>query len=106
MDNKESSGDFFFLPCATEEEIAREKRKARELRASQWWKNRRAAGVCHYCGKEFPPRELTMDHLVPLVRGGKTTRANVVPCCPECNARKKYMLPIEWAEYMDSLEKS
>jgi 5-methylcytosine-specific restriction endonuclease McrA len=39
-----------------------------------------------------------MDHLVPLSRGGKASRNNVVPACKECNSRKKYLLPIEWEE--------
>ncbi len=86
-----------------EETLAREKRKARELRRSQWWKNRRGAGVCHYCRRRVPARELTMDHIVPLVRGGRTTRSNVVPCCKTCNDRKRYLLPHEWEEYMASL---
>jgi len=86
-----------------EESLAREKRKARELRQTQWWKNRRAEGVCHYCRRRFPARELTMDHVVPLVRGGRTTRSNVVPCCKDCNDRKKYLLPHEWDEYMADL---
>lgn len=85
----------FFLP-ASDEHVAREKAKARELRRSQWWKRRRAKGVCHYCERSFPPRELTMDHVVPLIRGGQTTKHNVVPCCPECNAAKQYRLPVEW----------
>jgi 5-methylcytosine-specific restriction endonuclease McrA len=33
-----------------------------------------------------------MDHIVPLIRGGKTTRGNVVPACKECNNKKKYLL--------------
>lgn len=86
-----------------EETLAREKRKARELRQTQWWKNRRAEGVCHYCRRRFPARALTMDHVVPLVRGGRTTRSNVVPCCKDCNDRKKYLLPHEWDEYMADL---
>ena len=84
--------------------IRREKQKARELRKSQWWKRRRANGICHYCGKQFPPEELTMDHLVPLIRGGRTTRGNVVPCCKECNSRKKYLLPVEWDAYLEQLK--
>ncbi|MBQ9447564.1 MAG: HNH endonuclease, partial [Victivallales bacterium] len=52
----------------------------------------------------FPPKELTMDHIVPIIRGGFTRKGNVVPCCKECNNKKKYMLPIEWQEYMDSLK--
>lgn len=92
-----------FIIDVSDEEIAREKRKARELRQSQWWKNRRGHGRCYYCGKAVPPRELTMDHVVPIIRGGKSTKSNVVPCCKPCNERKKYLLPIEWQEYLDAL---
>ncbi|OQY59405.1 MAG: HNH endonuclease [Desulfobacteraceae bacterium 4572_88] len=80
-----------------ESDIKRERRKARELRASQWWKRRCAKGVCHYCGCPIPPKELTMDHIVPISRGGRTTKGNVVPCCKECNNKKKYHLPMEQA---------
>jgi len=75
--------------------IAREKQKARKLRKSQWWKNIIAKGICHYCQQHFPPEELTMDHIVPLARGGKSTKGNVVPCCKECNNQKKYLTPVE-----------
>ena len=33
-----------------------------------------------------------MDHVVPLVRGGRSTKGNVVPACKECNTTKKYKL--------------
>ena len=92
----------YFTP-ASEEHIQREKNKARELRRSQWWKNRRGNGKCHYCQRSFPAAELTMDHIVPLVRGGKTVKANVVPCCKECNSSKKYLLPLEWDAYLKKL---
>ena len=78
----------------------REKEKARALRSTRWWKNRLAAGRCHWCGGIFPPDELTMDHIVPLVRGGQSSRGNVVATCKECNNRKKYLLPLEWEEYL------
>jgi len=92
-----------FIIEISEEEIRREKEKARELRRTRWWQNRVARGECHYCGGTFPPSELTMDHLVPIVRGGKSTRGNVVPACKECNSRKKYLLPVEWDEYLGSV---
>lgn len=76
--------------------IRREKQKARQLRASQWWKNLRAQGKCHYCGKSVPPGELTMDHIVPISRGGRSIPSNIVPCCKECNTHKRSQLPIEW----------
>jgi 5-methylcytosine-specific restriction endonuclease McrA len=84
-----------FLVEVSEEEIRRERQKARELRASQWWKRKRATGVCHHCGGKFPPKELTMDHLVPIVRGGKSTKGNIAPTCKKCNSDRKYRLPFE-----------
>jgi len=89
----------------SETEIRREREKSRELRKSRWWKNRLAQGHCHYCNGSFHPDELTMDHIVPVTRGGKASRNNVVPCCKECNSRKKYLLPMEWQEYLDRLHR-
>jgi 5-methylcytosine-specific restriction endonuclease McrA len=93
----------FFLE-ADEDHIRRERARARELRRSQWWKNRVARGTCHYCGRQVDPRELTLDHIVPLVRGGRSTRGNCVPSCKECNSRKQSLLPIEWEEYLERLK--
>ncbi|MGM0454271.1 MAG: HNH endonuclease [Thermodesulfobacteriota bacterium] len=86
-----------------EEEIKKEKAKARQLRASQWWKRRLAKGVCYYCGRAVSPKKLTMDHIVPIARGGKSNKGNVVACCKDCNTRKQSMLPMEWAEYINRL---
>ncbi|MBU49354.1 MAG: HNH endonuclease [Deltaproteobacteria bacterium] len=101
-DNSSTNWDNFFTP-ADEKHIKKEKAKAYDMRKSQWWKNQRGKGVCHYCKVRVPAKELTMDHIVPIVRGGKTTKGNVVPCCKECNNKKKYMLPIEWEEYLQSI---
>ena len=83
--------------------LKRQRVRARELRASQWWKRRTSTGLCHYCHRQVGAGALTMDHVVPLGRGGTSTRGNVVPACKDCNTRKKGMLPIEWREYVDSL---
>ena len=93
----------FFVPEFSPEEIARERAKARELRNTQWWKRRRSTGICYYCTRKFKPSELTLDHIVPLIRGGRTSKGNVVPACKDCNNRKKYLLPMEWQEYLDSV---
>ena len=87
---------------ADDAHIRREKAKARELRNSAWWKRKRSSGICHYCGKKFKVDELTMDHLIPIIRGGKSVQGNVVPACKECNNKKKYLLPMEWEEYLHS----
>lgn len=84
-----------FVVTVDEQDIRRERQKAKKMRASQWWKRKRGAGLCHHCGGKFPPKELTMDHLVPIIRGGKSTKGNLVPSCKECNSGRKYRLPFE-----------
>ena len=86
-----------FLVEMTEQQIRRERQRARELRASEWWKRKRAVGICHHCGKKFSPAELTMDHLVPIIRGGKSTKGNLVASCKRCNSERKHRLPFELA---------
>ncbi|MGA1825850.1 MAG: HNH endonuclease [bacterium] len=78
-----------------QEHIAREKIKAQKLRKMQWWKNKISQGICYYCQKKFKPHELTMDHKIPLSRGGKSNKGNVVPCCEKCNKEKKYYTPVD-----------
>jgi 8-oxo-dGTP pyrophosphatase MutT (NUDIX family) len=90
------SSDSGFLVPVSEEQIRRERQKAREIRKSPWWKRRKAAGVCHYCGALVGAAELTMDHLVPVIRGGRSTRGNLVAACKPCNTEKKHSLDFEW----------
>ncbi|WP_428253909.1 HNH endonuclease [Geoalkalibacter sp.] len=88
-----------------EEDMRRERNRARELRKSAWWKNKLAQGRCHYCGGVFKPSELTLDHIVPVARGGRSTKGNCVPACKECNNRKKNLLPVEWEDYLEKLKR-
>jgi 5-methylcytosine-specific restriction endonuclease McrA len=52
------------------------------------WRDRKRefGGRCAYCG--IVPRILSMDHVIPLARGGNHTRANIVPSCVPCNKKK------------------
>ena len=84
-----------FAAVADGEHIRRERARARELRRTQWWKRKRARGICHYCGRRYAPQALTMDHVVPLARGGRSTRGNVVAACKACNTDKKHRLTWE-----------
>lgn len=79
----------------TAQQIAREKQKAKDLRQSTWWRVQIDRGVCHFCGETFDKKDLTMDHLVPLARGGKSSKGNVVVACKPCNNEKKYYTPAE-----------
>ena len=85
----------------SETEIKRERAKARKLRASQWWKRKLAKGVCQFCGRKVGAGLLTMDHIVPISRGGETTKGNIAVACKECNNKKKQLLPMEWEEYLN-----
>lgn len=97
--------DYFWLDGVSEQDIKRERAKARELRKTRWWQQKTASGACYYCGKVVAHHELTMDHLVPLARGGRSTKDNLVPSCKDCNNRKKNMLSVEWEEYLQGLDK-
>ena len=81
-----------------ESTIRAERKKARELRRTRWWQQKTADGLCYYCQRKFLVNELTMDHIIPLARGGRSTKGNLVPCCKECNTAKKTDLPPELEE--------
>lgn len=53
----------------------------------------RSGGRCFYCGHLAP---LTMDHVIPITRGGRHSAGNLVPACARCNSSKKDRLIIEW----------
>jgi hypothetical protein len=38
---------------------------------------------CHYCARQVGAKALTMDHIVPLIRGGAPC-AKTVPACRDC----------------------
>lgn len=50
---------------------------------------------CQYCGKEFAPALLTLDHVIPTSQGGRTQWDNVVTACKTCNVRKGNRKPRE-----------
>jgi len=85
-------------------EIRRQRAVARELRKTRWWQQKTSSGKCYYCGKKVAYKNITMDHVVPLGRGGKSTKDNLVPSCKRCNTAKKSMLPLEWQEYLENLK--
>lgn len=50
------------------------------------------AGLCAYCGGKAD----TMDHVIPLSRGGEHSASNLVPACKPCNFSKHNKTPEEW----------
>jgi 5-methylcytosine-specific restriction endonuclease McrA len=47
-----------------------------------------------------------MDHIVPIARGGRSTKGNLVPACKDCNNQKKQLLPMEWEAYLNRVKKN
>ena len=50
---------------------------------------------CQYCGRRFPSHQLSLDHVIPRSRGGRTTWDNVVCACLHCNVKKGGRTPKE-----------
>ncbi len=84
-----------FYQSAGAEHKARQKAIARRWRQSPWWKEKLARGVCYYCEGQFPKSELTMDHKIPVARGGRSTKGNLVVSCKGCNTKKMHLTPVE-----------
>jgi 5-methylcytosine-specific restriction enzyme A len=91
------SDDFYDLDQKNTDprRMKQEREKARKLRKTPWWNEKIQKGVCHYCERKVDSKSLTMDHLVPLARGGVSVKGNVVPACKECNAKKKLHTPVD-----------
>ncbi len=53
---------------------------------------RRDRYQCQYCGND---KDLTLDHVVPKAKGGKTSWTNLVTACKRCNSKKGDFLPEE-----------
>lgn len=51
--------------------------------------------LCMYCGRQFPPAQLTRDHVLPVSRGGRSVWENCVTACRSCNHRKDDRTPEE-----------
>lgn len=44
--------------------------------------------TCQYCSEQIPRNSLTVDHVIPISKGGRTTWTNCVAACNPCNGRK------------------
>lgn len=51
---------------------------------------------CFYCRQRVTHRSSTLDHLIPVARGGQHVAPNLVLCCEVCNTAKGPRTPGEW----------
>ena len=71
------------------------RRRARKLRAGgnftaeQWLEMKKSyQHTCLRCGKTEPEIQLTVDHVIPLLKGGRHEEENIQPLCGSCNKSK------------------
>ncbi|HZO90294.1 MAG TPA: HNH endonuclease [Chthonomonadaceae bacterium] len=62
------------------------KRPLPELKLSRRTIFARDNYTCQYCGSTT--KDLTIDHVIPRVHGGKSAWENLVCCCRKCNMKK------------------
>ncbi len=65
---------------------------------------KRQGFVCFYCKKGLLYRDATIDHKVPVARGGPNEFKNLVAACTGCNSLKGYLTPEEYERYQTQKE--
>ena len=87
--------------------------KADRQRISERRRNSRALFkrdnyMCAYCGHYFHERDLTVDHVMPVSRGGNSGWENLISACSPCNNKKRdrtpeeAKMPLKYKPYMPS----
>ncbi len=68
--------------------IARRHRVLKREHTEEEWEEKKIAydNKCAYCGTNEV--KLTKDHVIPVVKQGRDTIDNIVPCCKSCNSKK------------------
>lgn len=83
------------------------RRRARTLGAEGSFTRQDFERICalqrHRCACCRRKRKLTVDHIVPLARGGSNRPSNIQGLCRSCNARKHALDPIEFMQKMGAL---
>ena len=58
--------------------------------------------VCAYCGKEITnENDLTLDHVIPVSKGGKDSSENLVIACKACNSEKANLDVNKYAHFLN-----
>ena len=84
-----ASDDQHQLRCEREKNAPGLSRSQRSQLLTQWKRQGKSCGYCDALAT-------TVDHVVPLVRGGTNYEGNIIGCCKRCNSSKAGLLIIEW----------
>lgn len=83
--------------------IWKQRRREKYTTHRHWlWRSRQRD--CKYCGIRLTievgkPNTLTVDHIIPISRGGMNKRKNYVPACEPCNMEKGDLTADEFMRY-------
>lgn len=66
------------------------------LTLEDWLGLRKKYPRCAYCNRPLGEGNYSMDHVVPISRGGAHSKDNVLPVCKPCNRAKHTSLLGEW----------
>ena len=82
--------------------------RRRQILVGQTWqiKDRELAEIksqtCFYCGSS---NQITIDHILPVSKGGEHRIGNLVPACKSCNSSKGNKFLVEWKVFQSNKEK-
>jgi 5-methylcytosine-specific restriction endonuclease McrA len=84
--------------CLPAGRVVRNKRNKRRWHQRIYWRDN---GQCGYCHRSLTYKESTLDHIKPLIAGGKDScKENMILACQNCN-QKKGPLELDLEEHMD-----
>lgn len=78
------------IPCDKAIRPNLSKRKRRMIRKQKF--------KCYYCQERITFKTGTVDHLLPVSRGGRHSKTNMVACCAPCNRSKGAMTEREFRD--------
>jgi 5-methylcytosine-specific restriction endonuclease McrA len=71
--------------------------RTRDSRPESWRDTKRRMleddNRCHWCGRRLRLSTATMDHVIPLARGGSNHPRNLVLACEACNQTRGHDMP-------------
>ena len=89
----------------------------KEVKDKNWWRNwsenrvdivkfkKESENICHYCGKKITNKdELTVDHVVPVSKGGENEKDNFVISCKTCNREKSNLSAERYTEFLNIIK--
>lgn len=60
-------------------------------------------GHCAYCGCKLEYKDMQIDHVIPLRRGGEDDIKNMLPACRSCNHYKATLTAEEFRDYVSRI---